>query len=57
MRICMREAGYHIVRHINESLFMLFMPKKKILGTIDRLIYSVLVKLVLLERKLLMTLY
>ncbi len=53
MRQRIRETGYHIVRNINEFLFMIFMPERKFSGTIDRLIYRALLKLVLLERKLL----
>lgn len=52
---CLREAGYHVVRNINEALFMIFMPEKKLMGSIDRLIYRMLIKLVILERRLLTT--
>ncbi len=57
MHQCMCEAGYQIVRNINEALFVIFMPEKKIMGSIDRIIYKMLIKLVLLERRLLTALY
>ncbi len=53
----MREAGYQIVQNINEALFVIFMPEKKIVGSIDRIIYKMLIKLVLLERRLHTALY
>jgi len=52
LRNLVAETCYQTVRITNKFLFMVLMPRKRALGTLDRIVYRMLVKLVLIERRI-----